>query len=338
MLFEGRPSTASLLDLASLLWRNPKRNMRHTASNFTRRLPNLMSTVEFATGVHATPDTLLAETLARRQELASVMRSGLIVPVGMLQDANPFNTAGLHLHLGVPGDVMWRAYGNVARFLPVLALASASSPWDGTARYGHSRRTHASFALGGLRDDPFHRFQDLIVTRRLGTIELRVLDPVWNPARLHAIVDAAWRLAGLERALAFDRGAYNRHRERYPREGLTPELRELALELHDLTGFDPKWVEETEADRIAAEAERHGLTHVWRSLDGAYRHGAFTPSCTPDERPARWRGAAGLALYYAPRLPYMAVKGWQEHHARPKVPLFTPPVSTTPSRSPVAGP
>lgn len=317
VLFEGQPSTASLLDLARLLWRDPGRNVGGTASNFTRKLPGLMSTVEISTGVHSDPDALLNEVFARRAELAAVARQGLIAPVGMLTRDDPYNTAGLHVHIGVSPGQRERAYRNIARFLPVLVLASASSPWKGLARYGQSYRLHASFALGPLREDPLYRFQDLIVTRRLGTLELRALDPVWERARLRAIVDAAWRLADLRRDLPFERDAYNRLREVYPRDGLTPEVRDLALELHDLTGFDPEWVERTEADRLAEVAERDGPASVWRSLDGAYRHGTFAPSLTPDKRPARWRGAAGLALYYAPKLPYIAYKGWREHHGAP---------------------
>ncbi len=317
VLFGGQPSTASLLDLARLLWRDPKRNVGGTASNFTRKLPGLMSTVEISTGVHATPESLLDEVFVRRAELAAATRRGLIAPVGMLTQDDPYNTAGLHLHLGVAPGQRERAYRNIARFLPVLVLASASSPWKGLTRYGQSYRLHASFALGPLRADPLHRFQDLIVTRRLGTLELRALDPVWERARLHAIVDAAWRLAGLKRDLPFDSGAYNKLREVYPREGLTPAVRDLALELHDLTGFELRWVERTGADRLADTAERDGAGAVWRSLDGAYRHGTFAPSATPDGRPARWRGAAGLALYYAPKLPYIAYKGWREHHGAP---------------------
>ena len=317
VLFEGQPSTASLLDLARLLWRDPGRNLGGTASNFTRKLPGLMSTVEISTGVHAGPDTLLNEVFARRAQLSAATRSGLIAPVGMLIQDDPYHTAGLHLHLGVAPGQRERAYRNVARFLPVLVLASASSPWRGRARYGQSYRVHASFALGPLREDRLYRFQDLIVTRRLGTLELRALDPVWERARLHAIVDAAWRLAGLKRNLPFERAAYNALREVYPKGGLTPAVRELALELHDLTGFDPAWAERTEADRLADLEAREGAGAVWRSLDGAYRHGVFAPSDTPDRRPARWRGAAGLALYYGPKLPYIAYKGWREHHGAP---------------------
>ncbi|WP_052351710.1 hypothetical protein [Deinococcus pimensis] len=317
VLFDGRPSTASLLDLSKLLWEDPRRNFARTATNFTRRPRDLMSTVEVSTGVHITPDALVGEALARRADLARVMPRGLFAPVGMLPVDDAYHTAGLHLHLGVARRHLSTAYGNVARFLPVLVLASASSPWKGAERYGQSYRLHASFALGPLRDDPLHRFQDLIVTRRLGTLEIRALDPVWDPARLRAIVDAAWRLAAIERPLGFSRERYNALRETYPRGGLTREVRDLALELHDLTGFDPAWCEHTEADRLADLAAREGHASVWRHLDGGVRRGDFSPCGTRDGRPAAWRGAAGMALYYAPKLPYIALKGWREHHGAP---------------------
>ena len=77
----------------------------------------------------------------------------------------------------------------------MLALASASSPYFGAGGAGPLSRVAASFALGELGPDSRERFQDLIVTRRLGTVELRVLDPVPDPERLWAILQAIERVA-----------------------------------------------------------------------------------------------------------------------------------------------
>ena len=337
VLYEGQPSTASLLDLSRLLWRDPRHNAAHTATNFTRgrrAWRGLMSSVEVASRVHAHPDTLLAEVAARRAELAGVLGSGLIAPVGLLPDSDRYHTAGLHLHLGVPAAQLERAYGNLARFLPVLALASASSPDWAQARGGPMQRVRRSFALGPLTPDPYARFQDLIVTRRLGTIELRVLDPVWDLTRLRAIVNAAWRLAALPERLPWSPQTYNRLRELYPQQGLTDETRALALELRDLTGFDPALAEQPEAERLAAHAGERGFASLWRHLDGGVRGGSFAPSTTPDARPARWRGAAGFAAYYLPKLPYIGYKAWREHHGTPpgKPPGRSPGASLTRSR------
>ncbi len=320
VLYDGRPSTASLLDLARLLWRDPRHNASHTATNFTRgprAWRGLMSSVEVATRVHHHPDALLADVARRRADLTGVLRSGLIAPVGLLPDSDRYHTAGLHLHLGVPAGQLERAYGNIARFLPVLALASASSPWWGGREGGPMQRVPASFALGPLGHDPYARFQDLIVTRRLGTIELRVLDPVWDLGRLRAIVDAAWQLAALPERLAWSPQTYNRLRGLYPHEGLTEETHALALELQDRTGFDARLAEAPEATRLAQHARAAGFADLWRHLDGGVRAGRFAPSSTPDARPARWRGAAGFAAYYLPKLPYITYKAWQEHHGRP---------------------
>lgn len=320
VLYQGQPSTASLLDLSRLFWKNPRREAARTASNFTRGQRiwrGLMSSVEVSTGVHQTPQALLTEVAARRAELSAAFRSGLIAPVGLLPDSDHFHTAGLHLHIGVAPEQIERVYGNLTRYLPVLALASASSPWWAGQEAGPMNRVTRSFALGPLGPDPLARFQDLIVTRRLGTIELRVLDPVWDLARLQAIVEAAQGVAAYGGTLAGSRATYNRLREIYPVHGLTEETHALALELRELTGFDPAWVERSEADRLRELAREEGFEAVWRRLDGGVRQGEFAPSQTPDSRPARWRGAAGLAAYYLPKLPYMAYKVWREHHGEP---------------------
>ena len=129
-----RASSASFLGLSRLLWRDWERNLGGTASNFRRgraawREP--MSSVEVSTPVHAHPDTLLSAALARRRELSRALPRGLMVPLGLLPGSDEFHTAGLHLHLGVPPERLATAYGNLARYLPVLAHASASSPWWG---------------------------------------------------------------------------------------------------------------------------------------------------------------------------------------------------------------
>ena len=312
-----RASTASFRGLARLLWADWKRNVGGTASNF-RRGPaarrELMSSVEVSTPIHAHPDTLLMSALGRRRELSRALPTGLMVPLGLLPGSDSFHTAGLHVHVGVPPSLLETVYGNLARYLPVLTHASASSPWWNGQPSGPLSRPAHSFALGPLTADPLARFQDLIVTRRLGTIELRVLDPVWEPERLHAVLSAVYALARLPDRLPWSRATYNRLRESYVL-GPTPEILALAGELQTISGFDPGWLTHTVSARVVESWQTHGEPATLAALDGAYRTGRWASQQTPHAWPPRWQGAAGFAAYYVPKLPYMLKKVRAEHHA-----------------------
>jgi gamma-glutamyl:cysteine ligase YbdK (ATP-grasp superfamily) len=55
--------------------------------------------------------------------------------------------------VGVPAERRQTVYANLAYFLPLLILLSASSPYAGGRYFGQSYRVAASFAIGALRDD-----------------------------------------------------------------------------------------------------------------------------------------------------------------------------------------
>src|SRR5687768_12780444 len=185
VLEHGRllPTLQSLDYMRRLLWSNPRRYTVRSASNFLRdgdqKKHGLMGSVEVSTDVHSTPQELVADLLQRRKEFAHAARGAMVVPVGTLftTDAKTM-TSGLHIHVGVPREERDRVYENIAHFLPVLAVASASAPYFDNKHFGLSARMAEPYALGPLRADREYRFQDLIVTKRLGTVEIRLFDPM----------------------------------------------------------------------------------------------------------------------------------------------------------------
>jgi gamma-glutamyl:cysteine ligase YbdK (ATP-grasp superfamily) len=189
-----RPTLDALYALAKLLWRNPRYYYKHTASNFARGRDArqcLMSSVEITTRPHTDIDALLDELRTHRAALADAAGDAYILPVGHLFDLDaPTNTAGLHINVRAPHERRQTVYANLAHFLPLLILLSASSPYAGGRYFGQSYRVASSFAIGALRDDPYYRFQDLILSRRLGTIEIRACDPIWDLARLRVLLEA----------------------------------------------------------------------------------------------------------------------------------------------------
>jgi len=249
-----RPTLDALYTLAKLLWRNPRYYYKHTASNFARGRDArqcLMSSVEIATRPHADIDALLEELRTHRAALADAAGDAYIVPVGHLFDLDaPTNTAGLHIHVGVPPERRQTVYANLAYFLPLLILLSASSPYAGGRSFGQSYRVASSFAIGVLRDDPYYRFQDLILARRLGTIEIRACDPIWDLERLRVLLEAVWAIAKLPTARPIDRARYAALRRQAACVGYTPDLQALHRELCAVYEIPEALLEKTIADEL----------------------------------------------------------------------------------------
>ena len=198
ILEPDRPTPRSLYYLARLLWRDPRRYYTHSASNFSRGRDlryGLMSGVEISTGKHDSIRGLVQDLAERRRDLAGVSQ-GLLCAVGNLPDtAEPTNTCGMHLHVsGVDRQI---AYRRLVRYLAVFALALAHAPYAEGRRFGQSYRWINSYSLGPLRADPAYRFQDLIWSRRLGTLEVRVFDPSPDLGRVAAVLECLHRLLAL---------------------------------------------------------------------------------------------------------------------------------------------
>jgi hypothetical protein len=251
-----RPTLDALYALAKLLWRNPRYYYKHTASNFARGRDArqcLMSSVEIATRPHAAIDALLDELRTHRAALADAAGDAYLVPVGHLFDLDaPTNTAGLHIHIGAPAERRHIVYANLAHFLPLLILLSASSPYAGGRYFGQSYRVASSFAIGVLRDDPYYRFQDLILARRLGTIEIRACDPIWDLERLRVLLEAVRAIAQLPTARPIDRVRYAALRHQAACIGYTPDLQALHRELRAVYEIPERLLRTTISDMLHA--------------------------------------------------------------------------------------
>ena len=310
-----KPTLRSLLYLARLLARNPRFYYTHSAHNFTRGKDlkwGLMSGVEISTGIHEDTDELVDDLAERRRDLSAVS-DGLIVPVGHLLDCDtPTNTSAMHIHIGGVENKK-RLYGNLLHFLPVLPLFTINSPMVSGRYFGQSYRMHASFAIGPIGQDWTVRFQDLILSKRLGTIELRACDPCWDLERYRWLLKAVKAISQLDDDLEPNVERYNSLRGEICRRGLIDETAPLADELRSLVGFPEEILTCTASDELADAYNTGGLVGAYSALDSGYRRGVFQPRDVRARQRAHFaEGILGFAGYFVPRLPYYAIKGLKE--------------------------
>jgi hypothetical protein len=274
-----------------------------------------MGSIEVATRVHADINSLLDDLAARRAALAKAAAGARIVPTGALFTLrSPSNTASTHIHVGVPSCERDRVYRNLAVFAPLFALAAANSPYAGGKRFGLSYRLAQPSLIGPLRPDPEYRFQDLIISKRLGTIELRLCDPMPELPRLRAVLEAIRAVAAWQGTAKFSREEYNRERESWTLHGATEYIQEKLREIEQIHSFDPSLIETPLSARIGDLADTHGIEAAYSELDRIWREPTGVPAHPPGT--SAWRVLSGLLGYYALRVPWIAWKGYKEWYGK----------------------
>ncbi len=313
-----KPSLQSLYYLARLLKTNPRFYYTHSASNFTQGRDvkvSLMAGVEIATEIKNSPAEAVQDLKKRRQDLIDACGDDcLIIPLGsLLHLSAPTLTCALQVHLGGFDDVS-RAYQNLAYFLPLLILAAANSPAKNGKHFGPSYRLAHSFAIGPLKEgDQLSRFQDLIVSRRLKTIEIRVFDPIWDLDRLQKIIEAVEAIAKIKDFLPFDYERYNQLRNKVIQYGYCKEIEFLYRELCVYFPCSKEIFLKPPAEEVWFTYQKMGLENTYQALDNAYRTGNFAPTSRQPPPPRLWKKAVGIGFYYLPKLPYIAWKFLREH-------------------------
>ncbi len=312
---EKRPSLQSLFYLSKLLFHNPRFNYFYTTSNLSH-LPDiatgLMAGIELATRPSPDVHRLIEDLIKRRKELSRVCPA-LILPIGHLIDFKSYSkTCALHVHIGNLPDRR-RAYSNLAHFLPLLSLLTVNSPYRAGKYFGQSYRIYHSPFIGPLRDNRWDRFQDIIISNRLGTIELRIFDPVWNLDRIRVLLEAIDRIVNLDEELPLDRNQYKKIRGSVALFGYTRESKALHEELNQIYPIPEDLLRETASDRVRHLFQRSGLLLTYSALDNAYRNGAFQPREVPKCKRSLALILAGITGYYIPKLPYTIWKTWREN-------------------------
>jgi hypothetical protein len=309
-----KASLESLYYLASLLKKRSYFNYFHTASNFSHShdlRTGLMGGVEISTEVCHDIDSLMEALMRRRRELANVS-SGLIVPVGHLFDEDcPTKTCGMHIHIGSLRDIK-KAYRNLAHFLPLLSLLTANSPFMNGEHFGCSYRMHSSPFIGPLRDDPWYRFQDIIISRRLRTLEMRVFDPVWDVFRIRKLLEIVEEIIQIKHDVSFEPSFYISARREAATSGYGKFTKELFNGLREFCDVEEDLFDVTPSDILSDYYRKNGQKATFSALNNGYRNGIFEAVDSPEHQPSIMKIGLGFIGYFIPRLPYTVWKTCRE--------------------------
>ncbi len=311
----GKPSLESFYCLASLLWKKGFFNYCHTAANLAHASDirtGVMGAIEVSTEVCGGIYQALEALKRRRGDLAGCAGSGLIVPMGSLADAGaPTKTCGMHVHIG--GDVsIDRVYFNLAYFLPLLMLVTASSPFVNGKRRGISYRVGNCPFIGPLNGNRMYRFQDLILSRRLKTLEIRIFDSVWDMARIRRLMELIDAVVNIKSCFDYDPEFYARARTEASGAGYGEITREIYLNLSKHVDCEEKLFSDTPSDFIYDYIKFNGKDAAYSALDNCYRTGVFAPANADGRMPNPLKIGIGLAGYYVPKLPYSIWKTCRE--------------------------
>ncbi|MHB1420948.1 MAG: hypothetical protein ACYCX4_15435 [Bacillota bacterium] len=309
-----QPSLQSLYYLARLMWKSPRFYYTHTACNFTRGKDlraGIMSGVEISTDIHGNPLALVEDLARRRKELSEVCE-GLLVPVGHLFDREtPTNVCGMHIHISGT-DNLTRVFSNLIYFLPLLGLLTANSPLASGSYRGPSYRWAHSFAIGALRMDHEYRFQDLIYSKRLGTIEIRLFDPVWDLKIIRLLLDCIDAVVRTKQQFPGKIDQFNRLRVEAAEQGYTEEIAALYRDLRELIDIPEAYFAAPPAMKIFDLWKCHGTLGTYAALDNAYRGGQLVVRPIPPMNITTSRVLAGFLSYYLVKLPYNLRKVLEE--------------------------
>ena len=309
------PSFDSLYYLSRFLWKKPFAHYFRTASNFClgeEISKGLMAGIEISTSIHTDLDELMRELACKRKFLAESC-DGLILPLGsLITDRSRSRTCAWQIHIGGVKNLK-KVYANLVFYLPLLTLLTVNAPFVQGKYFGQSFRMHYSFAIGPLTSDWSYRFQDIIYSRRLKTIEIRVFDPIWDMERIRLLLELIRRIVLDEEELPLDRRGYNELRERVITVGYGGYLSPLYQRLRKFADLSEDIFRDTCSGQIRTLYQRCGLLGTYTALDNAYRSGKLTARPYIPQKSSHFlKMISGFLTYYIPKLPFSIYKIMRE--------------------------
>ncbi len=312
LIERDKPGIDSLYPLFRLLRENPGFYYVHTAANIARGKEILefpVISVEISTGIADSVNEAISQLSAIRKDLSrncpqKILATGILPHKPSAEKA----VCGLHVHLSGDFDLN-EARAKIIRYLPALLLITANSP---SLDNGYlSNRVLCNPYVGPVIADPYERFQDIIISRRLNTLEIRVFDPVPWIERYRILLKAIKKIIEKAKATDFDLQNYEKLRTNAAKYGISDkEVQKLVAELAELTEVDLIYFEKPPALETRRLFDELGTGEAIKTLDLAYREGV---AYSGEEMPRTLRAAAGFFGYYLPKVPYITYKFLKEH-------------------------
>lgn len=312
LIDEERPAIDSLYPLFSLVKKNPAFYYLHTAVNLARGkdvLNFFVASVEISTGICSSPEEAIESLRVIRKEFSQSCPQK-IACVGMLPQYadNPSLVAGLHLHLSGDFDLE-EARLKIAYYLPALLLLTANSP-SLTNPYLSNRILKNPFA-GTIVMNGYERFQDVIISRRLQTLEVRIFDPCPDLERYKLLLDYISRIVVSPGSKNLNLKEYALLREEACKHGVnSKKVKELVAEFCEEFDADFGLFATPPALKTSIIFKEKGLKEAFEILDGDYREGVIYSGAN---LPKTLRAAIGFLGYYLPKMPYTTYKFLKEH-------------------------
>jgi hypothetical protein len=192
-------------------------------------------------------------------------------------------------------------------------LLTVNAPLAKGRYFGQSFRMYHSLAVGPLVPDWNYRFQDIIFSRRLKTIEIRIFDPIWDLEKIKIVLELIRHIVLQDEEVPLDRNGYNELREKVILRGHDDRLWPRVNRLREKVPLSEHIFRDTCSNQIRTLYERYGLLSTYTALDNAYRFGRLNPRPYHPKKESRFlKIFCGLFAYYLPKLPFTFYKTLRE--------------------------
>jgi hypothetical protein len=178
--------------------------------------------------------------------------------------------------------------------------------------YGKSFRWAEGFAIGPLREDRYYRFQDVIISKRLGTLELRLFDSTWDLERIKLLLECCISIINCSQDFNGDLDTYNHLRLVAAKEGYTGPIKSLYKDLLDVIHIPENYFLSSPGDLLFDTFSHYGLEGTYNVLDNAYRTGMLLPGEKKQFYMDPMKILGGCLGYYLPKAPYNIMKVLKE--------------------------
>lgn len=308
----NKPALDSLYPLYSLVKNNPSFYYLHTGVNLARGkdiLDFFVASVEISTGVAKTPEAAVEQLRLIRKEFVKECPQK-VACLGMLPNYTSHTSlvSGFHVHVSGNFDFE-KARIVLAHYLPALLLITANSP--SLENDFISNRILQNPFSRTIVVDSYSRFQDIIISRRLNTLEIRIFDPCIDLERYLVLLELIEKIVLSNKSVEFDFRNYAELRRESAMYGISSKkVEKLVDEVCCKYRVDRYFFASPPALQTRKLFLDFGEENAYKKLDTLYRQGIEYQG---SRLPKTVRALLGFFGYYIPKIPFSTYKFLKEH-------------------------